>query len=217
MSKAKPFWTSFSKIALDWVYPPQCALCTRIGTPAVCEVCASEMTPLPTLYEERLDDVLSFRLSVYSYDGRAGQAVRRLKYSRATSLAGFMADAIKTMACEADLMDGRIVAPVPIHWRRRASRGFNQAELLCGSFPRPSVRKDLLIRTRPTSPQAGLSADQRRRNLTGAFRVQGRVDGQRILLVDDVLTTGQTGRECGRVLLEAGAIEVGLVTFAAEL
>ena len=217
MYRAKTFWTSFSNGALNWIYPPQCALCTRIGQPPVCSVCLSEMSPLPPLSEAAADDVLSFRLSAFEYEGRAAQAVRRLKYSRATSLAAFMADAVKTAVSEADLEEGRVVVPVPIHWRRRCARGFNQAELLCEAFPDETIQTNLLIRTRPTPSQAGLNADERRRNLTGAFKVLGRLDGQRVLLVDDVLTTGHTGRECARALLEAGAIDVGLVTFAAEL
>ncbi len=217
MYRAKTFWISFSNAALDWIYPPQCALCTHIGQPPVCGVCLSEMRPLPPLSEPTADDVLSFRLSAFEYEGRAAQAVRRLKYSRATSLAAFMADAVKTMACETDMADGRIVVPVPIHWRRRCARGFNQAELLCQAFPAQTIQKKLLIRTRPTPSQAGLNADERRRNLTGAFKVLSSLAGQRVLLVDDVLTTGHTGRECARALIEAGAIDVGLVTFAAEL
>lgn len=217
MFKAKTFWTSFSNSTLNWIYPPQCALCSRIGEPPVCGVCLSEMRPLPALSEPSADDVLSFRLSAFEYDGRAAQAVRRLKYSRATSLAPFMADAVKTAAYEADLSEGRIIVPVPIHWRRRCTRGFNQAELLSEAFPRALVHTNLLLRTRATPSQAGLNADQRRRNLNGAFRVTASANGLRILLVDDVLTTGQTGRECAKALIAAGAIDVGLVTFAAEL
>ena len=217
MRRAKALWTSFSKGALDWIYPPQCALCARIGQPTVCAVCASDMRPLEIFHDDRLDPLLSFRASAYEYEGRAAQAVRRLKYSRATSLAAFMSDAIKTVACDAGLVDDRLVLPVPIHWSRRCVRGFNQAELLCEALPKEQVRTTVLARIKPTASQAGLNADQRRKNLTGAFQVRGKLDGQRILLVDDVLTTGQTGRECARVLLEAGAIEVGLLTFAAEL
>lgn len=217
MRQAKTCWTSFSSSGLSWLYPPQCALCTRIGSSPVCEVCASDMRPLPPLQEGRADAVLSYRLSAFEYSGRAAQAVKRLKYSRATSLGSFMAAAIFQVAAETELVTGRIVIPIPIHWSRRASRGFNQAEILCEAFPREAVRKGVLLRTRRTQPQAGLNQDQRQSNLVGAFAVRDRLDGQRVMLIDDVLTTGQTGRECARVLLDAGALEVGLVTFAAEL
>ena len=217
MRTAKTLWINCFNSALDWVYPPQCALCTRIGSPPVCDVCASEMTPLVALEEESQDKVLSFRISVFAYDGRAAQAVRRLKYSRSTSLAGFMAQAVATSACASDIVDGSIIVPVPIHWSRRCSRGFNQAELLCGSLPPEQLATNVLIRAKATAPQASLKAEQRRTNLVGAFKVRGDVKGKRILLVDDVVTTGHTARECARVLMEAGAIDVGLITFAAEL
>lgn len=217
MSTARTLWTNYCNAALDWVYPPQCALCTRIGTPAVCEVCASEMNPLVALEEDSPDSVLSFRLSAYAYDGRASQAVKRLKYSRATSLAGFMSQAIADMATDADVASDRFIIPVPIHWTRRCARGFNQAELLCEELPRESVRRDILIRAKPTVPQASLRAEQRRVNLVNAFRVKGNLEGKRVLLVDDVVTTGHTARECAKVLMAAGAIDVGLITFAAEL
>lgn len=217
MPTAKTSWTSFSSAALGWLYPPQCALCTRIGEPAVCEVCASEMRALKPLHEDRSDALLSFRLSAYEYEGRAAQAVKRLKYSRATSLSAFMAAAVYETAANAGLISDRLVIPVPIHWSRRAARGFNQAELLSESFPKDSIGRGALIRTRRTASQAGLNLDQRQRNLIGAFEARSVPPTARVTLIDDVLTTGQTARECARVLLEAGALEVGLVTFAADL
>jgi len=217
MPTAKTLWTNCFNSALDWIYPPQCTLCARIGQPPVCDVCESEMSPLIPLEEETQDKVLSFRLSVYSYDGRAAQAVRRLKYSRATSLAGFMSNAIAKVATEAEVLNGRIIVPVPIHWTRRCSRGFNQAELLCEGLPADQVNKHVLVRAKATAPQASLKAEQRRTNLVNAFSVKSKVKGQRVLLVDDVVTTGHTARECARVLIDAGAIDVWLITFAAEL
>ena len=217
MSKAKTLWTKFSNSALDWIYPPKCALCSRIGTPPVCDVCATEMRPLSLFAEDAADPILSIRVSAYAYESRAAQAVRRLKYSRATSLADFMSNAVKTAACDAGIADDRLIVPVPIHWSRRCTRGFNQAELLCEAFSHRDIRLDLLVRAKATVPQASLKAEERRSNLVNAFRVNGRLDGQRILLVDDVVTTGHTARECARVLMQAGAIDVGLATFAAEL
>ena len=220
MQTARTLWISCYNAALDWIYPPQCALCTRIGAPPVCEVCASEMDPLVPLEESSADKVLSFRLSAYAYDGRAAQAVKRLKYSRATSLALFMSNAIEEVAKETGVAEDRIIVPVPIHWSRRCARGFNQAELLSEAFPAEIVRRDLLVRCKATAPQASLKAEQRRTNLVGAFKTKGdpsNIKGTRILLVDDVVTTGHTARECARVLMEAGAIDVGLITFAAEL
>lgn len=155
---------------------------------------------------------LAFRASVYLYEGRAAQAVRRLKYGRATSLAAAMAD---DLASHIRALGEDLIVPVPIHRRRRGERGFNQAELLCqGRHDRP-VSTTAIRRVRMTPPQASLPVAERAENLRGAFRADPReVEGRKVLLVDDVVTTGHTARECAAALMAAGAIEVGVLAFA---
>lgn len=111
------------------------------------------------------------------------------------------------------------VVPVPLHRSRRRRRGFNPAGVLARAAARRlglRVVPGLLRRVRATPPQTGLPRRQRLRNVRGAFRVRrpGAVRGLRILLVDDVVTTGATAGECVRVLLRAGARRVDLVTAA---
>jgi ComF family protein len=105
--------------------------------------------------------------------------------------------------------------PVPLYWRRRLQRGFNQAELLARGLSRrtgiPVVRA--LSRLRPTPAQAGLSNSARRQNVSQAFRARG-VQGKRILLIDDVMTTGATAASCAAALKQAGARRVSLLTVA---
>jgi ComF family protein len=150
--------------------------------------------------------------AAYGYEGRAGQAVRKLKFNRSTSLAPFMACEIARIASG---LTYDFVCPVPIHLLRWCSRGFNQAELLCAEFPR-SERQDLLRRIRFTRPQVGLSAQDRRTNLVGAFQSQLNLAGKHVLVIDDVVTTGGTARECAKVLKSAGAARVELVVFASQ-
>ena len=104
------------------------------------------------------------------------------------------------------------ITAVPLHWNRRRERGFNQSQLLARPVAEaaglPVVRA--LARVRPTIPQAGLSRNQRASNLRGAFRLRAgsEVRGKRIVVVDDVATTGATFEACARVLKRAGAAEV---------
>jgi ComF family protein len=111
-----------------------------------------------------------------------------------------------------------LVVPVPMHWWRKWNRGFNQAELLARVVARrtgiPVARS--LKRGRSTLSQAGLTLSQRRDNLTGVFRVtaRNRIEGRRVLLVDDVFTTGATASACAAALKRAGARSVVLLTLA---
>ncbi|MGA2590535.1 MAG: ComF family protein [Bryobacteraceae bacterium] len=108
------------------------------------------------------------------------------------------------------------VTPVPLHWRRRWQRGFNQSELLARAIARrrgiPLIRA--LRRGAATQAQAGLSNAQRRENVAAAFRSRRRVAGLRILLIDDVMTTGATAGACARALKKAGAKSVSLAALA---
>ncbi|MBW1889196.1 MAG: ComF family protein [Deltaproteobacteria bacterium] len=108
-----------------------------------------------------------------------------------------------------------LVLPVPLHAARLRSRGFNQAYLLVRPWEKV-VARDLLRRTRPTPPQTGLGRKSRLSNVRGAFAVDDRlsIKNKRILLVDDVYTTGATVIECARVLQKCGASKVDILTVA---
>jgi ComF family protein len=111
-----------------------------------------------------------------------------------------------------------LIVPVPLHWRRRWERGFNQSELLAKAVARryavPVGRP--LRRRRATAAQAGLTHAQRRSNVSGVFLAPRpeKVAGRRILLIDDVMTTGATGAACAAALKRAGARYVALLTLA---
>jgi ComF family protein len=151
-----------------------------------------------------------------AYDGVLKKLIHLLKYDRIRTLAAPLADRLVS-ACPLDQRFDAIV-PMPLHWFRHWRRGYNQATLLARELARrgglPLLRG--ARRSRATPPQAGLSGARRRAIVAGAFQpLRGRpLQGMRVLLVDDVFTTGATMDECSSVLKAAGASNVTALTLA---
>jgi ComF family protein len=154
------------------------------------------------------------------YDEVARTLVHALKYQDRTDLAPAMGRWMARAGRE--LLDGAdMLIPVPLHWRRAWRRRYNQSGVLARIISRQSgvpLNGNLLQRVRPTEQQVGLSRPQRASNVQGAFQVlaerQSDVRGRRIILIDDVLTSGATVDACARALLRAKAAQVDVLVFA---
>ena len=142
-------------------------------------------------------------------------AIKALKFKRkffyAPAFGSLLARSLPALGGDVDAL-----LPVPLHWRRHALRGFNQAEELCKVI-RKQHRLPLLgnvVRKRATASQSGLSAKQRRSNLRSAFAVRGKIQAKHVLIVDDVITTGETCRQLAAALLRNGAQKVSVLAVA---
>jgi ComF family protein len=150
------------------------------------------------------------------YEGTLRELVHLFKYGRMKPLAKALAAHLAGALPRDKRFD--VVVPMPLHWRREWQRGFNQSALLARATARrcgiPMV--NAVRRTRATATQAGLSNARRRENVAGAFRVRktALVEGRRILLIDDVMTTGATASACALALKRAGAKSVTLLALA---
>jgi ComF family protein len=218
---------------------------TNIASLPVCEPCLAKIVPLDgplcQICGEKLfhpnaetEDVplcpicrrvgAHFRRAAAygAYEGALRDLIHLFKYKgirpAGKILGGLLNQTVATMA----LPDSVIVIPVPLWSGKRTARGFNQAEAIARSFidlqSSGSIQLDtsILIRTRETASQTGLTRHQRRANVRGAFSVVKplKIKGRSILIVDDVMTTGTTAGECARVLRRAGAKEVFVATVA---
>ena len=151
-----------------------------------------------------------------SYEGSLQQLIHLFKYAKVESLA----DPLSRFMLQAIPLDSKIdvVIAMPMHWRKQWERGFNQAELLAEPVARRYGLKlsKNLRRTRYTKSQAGLTETDRRANLRGSFQVRHpeQIAGKRVLVIDDVFTTGSTLRAAAEVLKAAGAGHVSALTLA---
>jgi len=204
----------FLNFILDVIYPNLCIGCGKEGE-IICEKCLKGMRRFPFFTSG--ENIRAF-FSPFIYDGLAREAVHLLKYEGLKVLSKPMGEEMGRLYAEKGYPVD-VIVPVPLHKKRLKERGYNQAELLArevGSFLGVPVG-DFLTRERYSKPQVELSGDERRINVRGVFKACGDVCGMRILLIDDVITTGSTMEECGRALLSRGALEVYGLTFAREV
>ena len=162
--------------------------------------------------------------SAVAAKGMVLDLIHRYKYAHALWLEPFLAGLL-TDAAAPSLQNAKwdMIIPVPLHPQKEREREFNQAERLARSLSRAtsiSVRKDLLCRVTPTETQTRLSRVQRAKNVRGAFACKkpgNTLDGKRVVLVDDVLTTGATTSACAKILSQAGASDICVWTLARGL
>ena len=178
---------------------------------------------------QRADPPFERAVAYGSYDSELRDLIHLLKFQQARPAAAVLGRVLAgTIANLARVMPVGMIAvvPVPLHTRKQAQRGFNQAEVIArGALKELSLPKrfdlcaGILVRQRETGSQIGLTRHQRRENLRGAFVVSDRtrILNRDVLLVDDVFTTGTTASECTRVLLRAGAARVWVATVARTL
>lgn len=211
----------------DLLFPPKCILCNRLlvrGEQEICQDCAKEQPEYPYGKSrhnphKRLRYLSDFT-AVWYYEGVVRKSILRYKFSRMKHLAGsygvHMAEQLKRQG----MADFDFVTWVPISNLRKLERGYNQSELLAKVISREMDRKPIccLKKLRHTRHQSDIrNPAMRAANVSGVFGVidKEQIRGKRILLVDDILTTGATMEECARVLLMAGVREVSGICIAA--
>jgi ComF family protein len=150
------------------------------------------------------------------YSGNLRELIHLFKYQGVQSLARPLAELASRALPRSEQFD--FIVPMPLHWRKRMQRGFNQSALLASELSRRTNVPALAVlkRVKRTEAQAGLTGAQRRKNVAGAFAVRRpeKIEGKHLLLVDDVLTTGATAGVCAAALKRKGAGRVTLLTVA---
>jgi len=228
---------------LDVILPPRCLGCGAVaaGPRSLCAACWRNLTflgapccrlcgyPLPqTVVEMPICGACTIEPPVFAraraalrYDDGSRSMILRFKHADRTDISRTFGRMLETAGAEL-LRECDLIVPVPLHRWRLLRRGYNQSALLAQALADGGKRHiipDLLQRIQATASQQGLSGEQRKQNVhSHAFRLhpryQARVDGRRILLIDDVLTTGATVTACTRVLMRGGAAAVDILALA---
>ena len=201
----------------DFLAPPYCVFCAAPLPVHAGSICRGCYTDLPWATAPRLSnpDVLHSSISMLDYEFPIDAAIKAMKFKRkmfyVPALAEVLATALPLLPVDIDA-----VVPVPLHWRRKALRGFNQATEIAVPF---ANRLDVPVlqdvrRQKATPFQSGLGADERAKNLRDAFVVSAGLSIRHALIIDDVLTTGATITQLAKVLTNAGAAKVSALTVA---
>jgi len=228
---------------LDAILPPRCLGCGEMvdGARSLCAACWRRLTfigspccrhcgypLLQTVADQPICGACAIEPPVFAraraalaYDDGARGMILRFKHADRTDITRTFGRMLKCAGAEL-LADCDLITPVPLHRWRLLRRGYNQSALLAYALAdacKAPVIPDLLQRVRPTASQQGLSGAQRKQNInTSAFRLHprhgSRLAGRRVLLIDDVLTTGATVAACTQVLLRAGAAAVDILALA---
>jgi competence protein ComFC len=220
-------WTS-----LDWVYPPRCGGCGSIGSrfcdsclqetqiipPPFCTVCGRSLESSRICRDCQADPPGFTAMRSWAYfAGPLRNAMHRLKYKGDIALGDALAQPLIRLLATTD-WNIDLVTAVPLGVARQAERGYNQAALLAKPIAisrGAPLRLKALRKLRETRSQVGLSVLERRQNVENAFQADpGSVQGKRILLIDDVTTSGATVKACTKALNQVGARQVFVLTLA---
>lgn len=222
---------------LDLIFPKTCLGCRREGK-YLCAGCLAKVKILspdcPYCERASIDGFTHVKCkkkygldgltSIWDYDGVIKKAIMALKYKYSTEvgkeLSSLFAQSLKSSNCQFLISNSYALVPIPLHWHRENVRGFNQSVEIGQEVVAKMGWKfipDLLIKKKPTTPQATLSVADRKQNLEGVFAVSPNISVSlypSIILFDDVFTTGSTLKEAAKVLKRAGVEKVWGLTIA---
>lgn len=222
---------------LDFLFPKTCFGCKKNGF-YICQNCIAstsivkqkcivcEKPAIDGYTHEKCKSKYSIDrvISIWAYEGIIRKALLSLKYKFASDIADELAQnsSITLVRIDRNLQNSNaVMAPIPLHWKRKNWRGFNQAEELGKRISQSLSLKwesNILVRTKQKAVQANLKADERVKNIEGVFSLNPNYQvlpvNKRLIMFDDVYTTGATLKEAGKVLKRGGARQVWAITIA---
>lgn len=219
---------NFLEKALNFIFPPSCGICGKIGTSYLCNKCKDKLIS-SNIYFNQLEDYthnndkfIDEHFYLFSYSGMIREKILQYKFNDKAYLANTISEFfINNEKLCGFLQKYDIMIAIPISVLRKRERGYNQSELIAKKISKTKCicfDNSILQKVKNNKPQSSLHYEQRLENVKNVYKVQNeqKIQDKSIVLFDDIYTTGATTNECARVLKQAGAKKVGILTVAKD-
>lgn len=216
----------FIEKILDLIFPPVCGICNKEINTYLCGKCEKEINKITCVGENRYDNkYFSTHMYLFKYEGIIRNKIISYKFNDKPYLyKTFCEIFVKNKKVCEFLKKYDIIISVPMYKKKKNQRGYNQSELIAKETAKKveniEYRNDILIKIRNTAKQSSLNKEQRKENLKNAYVVKSSnkeyILNKNILIFDDIYTTGSTANECAKMLKEAGAKNIGILTIAKD-
>ena len=220
---------NFFDCVLDFIYPPVCGICLKNGDGDICPKCKEWVKfKSKNKVDKYKDKYFRYHLYIFEYEGIIRKRILEYKFKNKSYLHRSFS---KMILCNEDTINFikgyDCIMPVPIHKERKKQRGYNQSELItrdislaikCLTDKKITHEKNVLIKNVNVIAQSSLNKQKRQENVKNVYDVRNvhKIVAKKVLLLDDIYTTGSTVNECAKALKDSGAEEVGVITIAKD-
>lgn len=211
--------------ALNFLYPSTCGICGKINKTDICRKCEIKMQNeiFIKINDYQNDNLTYFDEHIYfsKYNGIIRQKIIDYKFNEKSYLNNFFSKIIlKNEKIYVHFKKYDIIVPVPIHKKRKQKRGYNQSELITRIISKHTgiPTQNLLLKVQNNLPQSSLNKKERMINIKNVYKAKKskNIKGKKVLLVDDIFTTGNTANECAKELKKVGIKTIGVLTIAKD-
>ncbi len=209
---------NFLNIVLDFIFPSSCGICGILGQGYLCKKCEEELQKYMYQNDKQINDIFH----LLKYEGLIRQKMIAYKFNDKAYLYNLFSCLVLNCESACDFFKRYdMILPVPVHAKRKRERGYNQSELIAKKVAKDlkiEIQTDVIEKIINTQPQSTLGKEKRLKNVKNVYIVKNihKIIGKRIVILDDIYTTGATTQECKNILLDSGAKRVGIFTIARD-
>ena len=217
---------NFIEKILDLIFPPVCGICNKEINTYLCGKCEKEINKITCVGENRYDNkYFSTHMYLFRYEGIIRSKIISYKFDDKPYLyKTFCEIFVKNKKVCEFIKNYDIIISVPMYKKKKNQRGYNQSELIAKEIAKKTenieYRNDILLKIKNTARQSSLNKEQRKENIKNAYIIKSSskeyILNKNILIFDDIYTTGSTANECAKMLKEAGAKNIGILTIAKD-